>query len=360
MAGEDTMDFGGLDEDAIEKESPDSLTAEDMDGDDVMAFTEEKEPEKPGQKEDRTIEDQEPAEEEEGEPAKKEKPGEKAVGKKDKGKETAEEDPVVTYLGKDAKLKVRGKEYSLADFSPEDVKSFLQIGLRGTQRFQEVADKERTLAQREEQVTRAAQQLNTLMQRYPKGIEQPGESQRMEKLPPELEPGEYDTDEVKHVKAAAAQVWKQNQSLVGRLDNIEHGMQSAEEQRESQELLGEIVTLKQEYPLASVEEVIAVHALRPNIPVTEIVRKSHEIYSSRQHFDQVLKANPILRKEIKDEMVKEYRMEQQKLRRIPGKPSGGSAQAAPVIKPKPKTWEQAGRMAKAYMAKKAAEDAEES
>jgi len=301
-------------------------------------------------------EPEKPEEEEAEEPEKK--TGKEAEAAAEK-KTTEEEDPVVTYLGKDATLKVKGREYKLSEFKPEEVKTFLQIGLRGGQRLQEVAAKERTLADRERTVEEAARNVTALMEKYSRAPEQ-SRGTTTGALPKELLPADMDSDEVRATKAAAAEVWKNNQALSQRLDLIEGGQRNQQLERTSKDFLDNVGALKQEFPLASVEEVIAVHALRPDVPVDEIVKRSHEIYSSKVHVDAVLKHNPLLRREMKEVFVKEYLADQQaaKTKRVPSKPSSSvSKPASTHIKP-PTNMEEAGRVARRMLAQKMA-DAEE-
>jgi hypothetical protein len=338
---------------AAEDVEPEGLTFTEVNQEpdsDTMKYTGEEE-----------TKDTTPEEEKEEEPEEKpeEKKGKEAEVPAEK-KATEEEDPVVTYLGKDATLKVRGKEYKLSDFKPDEVKTFLQIGLRGGQRFQEVAAKEKTLADRERIVEEAARNVSALIEKYGRAPEQ-SKGTTTSAIPKELLPTDLDSDEVKAMKVAATEVWKNNQVLSQRLDKFEGGLKDQQLERTSTEFLNSVGALKQDYPLASVEEVIAVHALRPDVPVAEIVRKSHEIYSSKEHVDAVLKHNPLLRREVKEMLVKEYLADQQtaKTKRVPSKPSSTvSKPASTRIKP-PTTMEEAGRVAKRMLSQKMAEAEED-
>jgi len=280
------------------------------------------------------------------------KPKEVAVEKKGgKPAETTEEDPIVTRVGKDTILKVKGKEYKLSEFKPEEVQTFLQKGLRFTQLTQETADRERALDERERSLNASAQRLNAL-QRTQTELK-PGATTEQE-LPKELKPNDLDSEEMKALKSVAAESWKAKQALTARLDALEGRANSQQVEEASKAFINDIAAMKKsDYPLASLEEVIAIHSLRPDIPVKEIVKKSHEIYSSRQHVDSVLSANPLLRKELKDEMVAEYLSERKKTGSVAGRPSPSLGRVVPARTPGkqiPRNFEEAGKMAKRRIA----------
>jgi hypothetical protein len=346
-------------------DDPTSQTAEDVEPE-GLTFTElSQEPdaetmEYTADKPEGKAEDEEPAEKEE-EP--EEKPADK-VGKEAEvaaeKKTIEEEDPIVKIVGKDVILKDRGKEFKLSEFKPEEVKTILQFGLRRHHGLQELATEKIDLARQRGIVEEAARNVTALMEKYSRAPEQ-SRGTTAGAIPKELLPADMDSDEVRATKAAAAEVWKNNQALSQRLDLIEGGQRNQQLERTSKEFLDNVGALKQEFPLASVEEVIAVHAFRPDVPVEEIVKKSHEIYSSKVHVDAVLKHNPLLRREMKEVFVKEYLADQQaaKTKRVPSKPSSTvSKPASTHIKP-PTTMEEAGRVARRIIAQKMAEAEED-
>lgn len=336
------------------------LVIEDLGDEHVMDFQEEPAEEQPEPEESEEPEEEEAEEEpEKKEPEEKPEKAEKAAGK-EKVIPT-EEDPVVKYLGgKDATIKVKGKEYKLSEFKSDEVKTFLQLGLRGTQRLQEVADKERDLTAKEAALNEAANRINLLQQR----VERPAADQAAihAELPPDLKPNEMDSEELKAIKSVAAQSWRRSQELAQRLDQYEGRAQSQQNAERDRAFVSEIAKMKEtDFPAASLEEVIAVHALRPDIPVREIVKKSHEIYNSRGHIDNILKINPLLRREIKEEMVREYLADQKRTPKVAGRPSStGTRTVAPTRAQKPpRTFEEAGKAAKVRLAELIAAEKEE-
>jgi len=338
------------------------LVIDDLANEHVMDFQEEPVEEQPEPEEEAEPEEKEEAEEKE-EPA--EKP-EKAETDKPAGKEKVApiEEDQIKWLpgGKDATIKVKGKEYKLSEFKPDEVKTFLQLGLRGTQRFQEVAEKERQLAEKEATLNAVADRVNLLQQQLARGgAPSLGTTTAKVELPKELAPNDMDSEEMRVIKSAAAQSWTRSQELAQRLDQIEGRTRSQQDAEAGKAFVDNISKMKEaDYPNASLEEVIAIHSLRPDIPVREIVKKSHEIYSSRGHIDNVLKTNPLLRRELKEEMVAEYLAEKQRKPTVSGRPSpqGGKVAPAPAHKA-PRTIEEANKMAKARLRELVAAEEEE-
>jgi len=216
------------------------------------------------------------------------KVSDKETGKEPEQKPTAEQaapkteadkttEEVLKYLGMDSALKIKGKEYTLKDFSKEDLLAYIQKGVRMTQIGQELSAKERALLEREKVAEQNALQATQILSQY-----QPrGASGKTETEPPkELQPSEYDTDEVKVVKQAALATWKQNQETTQRLNTIEGRIKNQQTEADTERFMGELTTHKNDFPLASTEEVIAIHALRPDIPLGDLVRRSHAIYGS--------------------------------------------------------------------------------
>jgi hypothetical protein len=103
--------------------------------------------------------------------------------------------------------------------------------------------------------------------------------------------------------------------------------------------------------LASTEEVIAVHALRPDIPLADLVRRSHAIYGSIEHIREVFKHAPEVRKTVEDEVIATYLARNSKARIIPQKPSTQGARTVPAAKVKISGFDSAGQAAKKAFAR---------
>jgi hypothetical protein len=258
---------------------------------------------------------------------------------------------VLKYLGLDSTLKIKGKEYKLADFAKEDLLALIQKGTRMTQIGQELSQKERLLAERERVAEANALQATRLLQTRPEA----GATKAATEPPPALAPSEYDTEDVKSVKQAALSVWKQNQEQAQRLNAIEGGLRSQETEAKSKEFMDDLNAHRADFPLASVEEVIAVHSLRPDIPISDLVRRSHGIYGSVEHVKEVFKHAPEVRKAVEDEVIAAYLARNSKARVLPQKPSVQGARPVPAAKHAIRGFEDAGQAARRALARIAQE-----
>jgi hypothetical protein len=153
------------------------------------------------------------------------------------------------------------------------------------------------------------------------------------------------------VKQAALTVWTQNQDQAKRLNAIEGGIQNQQTEAKTREFLDELTTHKNDFPLASTEEVIAVHSLRPDIPLADLVRRSHAIYGSAEHVKEVFKYAPEVRKQVEDEIISAYLARNSKARVIPQKPSVQGGRPVPAAKVKITGFDSAGQAAKKALAR---------
>ena len=146
-------------------------------------------------------------------------------------------------------------------------------------------------------------------------------------------------------------MWKENQSQAQRLNAIEGGIQSQQTEAKTREFLDDLTLHKTDFPLASTEEVIAVHSLRPDIPLADLVRRSHAIYGSIEHIREVFKHAPEVRKTVEDEFIAAYLARNSKARVIPQKPSTQGARSVPAAKAKVRGFDDAGQAAKKAFAR---------
>lgn len=299
----------------------------------------------PEAEKDQTEDEPEEDKPEEAAVAKEEKPGAEQAAAKTEADKTTE--AVLKYLGMDSPLKIKGKEYKLSDFGKEDLLAFVQKGVRMTQIGTELSKREQTVADRERVAESNALQATKLRERY-----HPAEATKVEATPPkELQPSEYDTEDVKSVKQAALMMWKENQSQAQRLNAIEGGIQSQQTETKTREFLDDLTSHKTDFPLASTEEVIAVHALRPDIPLADLVRRSHAIYGSIEHVKEVFKHAPEVRKQVEDEFIAAYLARNSKAKVIPQKPSTQGVRSVPAAKAKIRGFDDAGQAAKKAFAR---------
>ena len=254
---------------------------------------------------------------------------------------------ILQYMGLDSPLNVKGRVYKVRDFEKEDALNTFQKGLRFNQLTQELAKDRQLVAESQRQAEANVLQATQLRERY-----RPAEATRVEATPPqELQPSEYDTEDVKSVKQAALAMWKENQSQAQRLNAIEGGIQSQQTEAKTREFLDDLTSHKTDFPLASTEEVIAVHALRPDIPLADLVRRSHAIYGSIEHVKEVFKHAPEVRKAVEDEFIATYLARNSKARVIPQKPSVQGTRSVPAAKVKISGFDSAGQAAKKAFAR---------
>jgi hypothetical protein len=235
---------------------------------------------------------------------------------KQKEPEKTEEDLIVKTIGKDAFLRVKGKDYPLADFTPEEIRTFLQKGLRADQLMRESADARKAMDQ--ERLTLQAQQaqVQQYIQQYmvqPSGA-RPG--QPAPPVPPELQVSEYDAPEVAALKKTVV-------DLKTQFDQIASGYRQQETSRGEQALVNEINSHRETYPLASLEEVIAVKLMYPQAPVEQLMQKSNEFYASEKYVEKVLQHKPELARALEDKAVAKYLAKKGQVQNVPGRKSGG-------------------------------------
>ena len=338
LADFDPEDTG---EATVDKDPAEDITLEDLGTDKELNTPPDDSPDQEEPEEDKPEE----AEEEKKEPeAEKKEPAVQAAEKTDVDKTTEE---ILKHLGMDSTLKIKGREYKLSDFGKEDLLAFVQKGVRMTQIGTELSKREQTLAERERQAEANALEATRLVSQY-----RPAGATKVDETPPkELQPSEYDTDDVKAVKQAALTVWQQNREQTQRLNAIEGGLQSQQTEAKTREFLDNLTLHKTDFPLASTEEVIAVHALRPDIPLADLVRRSHAIYGSAEHVKEVFKHAPEVRKQVEDEIIAAYLARNSKAKVIPQKPSTQGVRTAPAAKAKIRNFDDAGQAAKKAFAR---------
>ena len=208
--------------------------------------------------------------------------------------EKIKEDLIQVLDGK-TKYRVKGREYDLNDLTGQEILDRFSKAGRFYERMDELAQREKLLNERQGLLDRGASQVQGLMDKYGQ-IEG---TQKEEQLPPELQPAEFDTEETKGLKSLIGNLSKE----IGTLKQTQFNQQtSAGEDR----LLYELDTLHKDYPLASREEVLAMKAIRPDIPTRNLMEASHDHYGGDEHFDMVLENNSEKLRELKERHIQEY------------------------------------------------------
>jgi len=258
--------------------------------------------------------------------AREEKPAEEAPAKPQYKFGEKESDEVkrelIKKLGEPTRLKSKGKEYALKDLPNDEVVKFLQLGIRSDQVFRELAELKQSVLQEQTATRRAAEAVNQAMA----SVQQPARREAgptPATLPPGLAPTQYDTEETLQLKGVIA----------GLMDQVQDLSRNYETQAVSQgeaRVIKELQDLKEEYPMMSPEEVVAVKAMHRNIPLEEIAKVSHDHYQGKDHFMEILKHNPTLRREYEEEVIKNYRLALQNRKAVASKPTTGRHTVRPV------------------------------
>lgn len=229
-------------------------------------------------------------------------------------------------VGDDVLLKVRGQEFDLQKLTPPEVKKYLQLGIRGYQVMDEYAAKNKELADKESLLNRGIEELQRIQ--ATRGLGQPGGKIA---IPPELQVNEFDTPETTKLKQDQVALL-QEKAVLQEEQTVRRTSEVAAQ--EEQKILGDIETLKGDYPLASQDAVLALKLIFPRAPTEHLMMKSHQMLSSDDFFDKLLKARPDKLREIEESGVKKYLAQKTRVAPLPAKKSGGAS--APVGAAKPR------------------------
>jgi len=344
----------------------DELESDDLevlDEEPEEAVTEEQDQEVEEGSEEETEEEPEEEKEEEAEVEKK-TAKELEAGKVER-KLTKELEGILAQLGKDETLKSQGLEVKLSDFTPKELRDFMQKGFRFYQHMQELSEKEGRLARTDQQLREAAIQIQSLQSQIDSKLKSMAFTGGQETtMPKDLEIDEAeDTPDVVMLKKTAQAQWKHNRSLVDRIDQIEGGFQQQASASRDAELRREVDLLASDYPTASKEEALAVYMLSTGqIPMKKIMERGEQIYGSVDFVHKVFEHHPEVRKAIFDEMTKEYHVRLKKAanKRLPVKQVGtGTKVVAPGKKKELVTFSNVGSKILKDLKRKQAELEEE-
>jgi len=281
--------------------------------------------------------------EEESEEEKEQEVKEKNVEEKVEKKETVEKKEkeeekkevkeelkgIFDVLKKDETLKSKGLEVKLEDFSEVELKALLQKGLRFYQAMDELAKEKEAVSSRMKALEEAVEYLQRHQQQEGMASRDSKEAAgQPAQLPEEmLEISEYDEPQVAALKTTLKQLSEKVNSLTSEY-------QSTQTQKEQEALLKEIESLKEDYPLANVEEVLAVHFLSGGkIPVQKVMEASQKYYGSPDFVKKIFQAHPEIRKSVEEEIVKNYLAKQSGKKSTPKVKVSGTASKPIVSKP---------------------------
>ena len=252
----------------------------------------------------------EPEEEEEEEEA-KEEPEEKPAETDDA------EDPyskiredILKTVDEDTILKIKDKELRAGDLSKEELVMYIQKGVRADDLFNEAAGMRRQLEQERALVTKGAQAVQQLLDQQGSS-EQQSQDPAMKEVLDKLKVDEYnDTPTEKTLKVLATELIKE----VGTLRNdVQEGQRNTYESA----VVGEIKSLKKQFPLASVDEVLAVKTSHPDASLERLMEAGHNYYASLDFVKQSLSNNPQAKREYDDEVIRNYNATKGKTKNVP-------------------------------------------
>ena len=270
--------------------------------------------------EDEEIEDEEEETEEEVEEKEDVKKEEEEVTKDVEKPEDLAVKEILSYLEKEGttKIKVKGVERDLKDLTAEEIRVRLQKGDRFYDEMENLSVRRKELDEREKTINQGAEQVNSLMARYSETGVKPDTAIAA----PELQINAFDNEETKALKQYLT-------NLQGEVSNLKQTSAEQSNRVQSQNLLSEIDSLKDEFPLLSKEEVIAMKAVAEmegkSISARDIAEVSHRHYSGDKYFDAVLKARPEKERELKEKHIKEYLAKKGKAVKVGRSPSSSTA-----------------------------------
>ena len=233
---------------------------------------------------------------------------------------------IIKHLDGKTELTIKGKKYDLADLSPEEVVKRFQLAGRAYEVMQQSAEDSKDMARLVEQA------VDSKMRHLVQGQQAAGKTSDDEQsIPDFLKPQELDSDEVKALKQSQALLLKEIGSLKTNVD-------ARTDQFAEQQFVTNVERYQSEFPAASIDEVIAIKSLRPDLDEKDIMRASHDHYSSTDFIKTALEANPEAKRELSEVFIKEYKAKVQKARgqTVPRRRSGGSVSQKVTEKtPKP-------------------------
>lgn len=247
-------------------------------------------------------------------------------------------DDILQVVGEDTVLKIKGQDVRAGDLTPEELVVVLQKGIHSDRTFQENASVRKELEQRQASVEQGARIVQDMMSRY--GT--PEDKKPI--LPKELQVNEYDDEQVKGLKGIIGELHTQ-------VNQLSQTTEDADSRQREGQIVSEINTLSKNYPQASIDEVIAIKAMRPDLNTEDVMRTSHDHYISKKFIIGALESNPELKREIKQAYIKEYALERGKAKKVDQRRVRSSGGTKVSTKPK--------RIAKNYDFASADELAEE-
>jgi len=212
-------------------------------------------------------------------------------------------------IKEDTTLKSKGLEVKVGDFTPEELVALLQKGLRFYQAMEENARRAEELAAKEKMLEDALK----LAQHQKGGLSEAQKeslAQKAEEIPDEaLEITDFDDDVTRALKNSL-------KKLKAQVAELTAAQAQKEVEKQSAALMQEIEKYREDYPLANIEEVLAVHFLTGGqVPVQKIMEASQKYYGSVDFVKRIFASNPEIKQQVMGELIKEYLAKQAKAKK---------------------------------------------
>jgi hypothetical protein len=213
------------------------------------------------------------------------------------------------FIKSDTTLKSKGLEAKVGDFTPEELTALLQKGLRFYQAMEENSKRAEELAAKEKMLEDALM----LAQHQKGGLSETQKetlAQKAGEIPDEtLEITDLDDEATKVLKNSLKQ-------LKAQVADLTAAQAQKEAEKQSAALMQEIEKHKEDYPLANVEEVLAVHFLTGGqVPIQKVMEASQKYYGSVDFVKRIFSSNPEIKQEVMGELIKEYLAKQTKAKK---------------------------------------------
>ena len=231
--------------------------------------------------------------------------------------QAAVKEDVLKYVDGNTILKVKGIEKKASDLSPKEMVVYLQKGMNADRLFQEHATSKRELEHQRAIVERDAMALQNELSKQ--GAGQAGGLSGKGKglglvttLPEYLKPTPDDTPEV--------QQWKESQvQMLDEFNAMKRYIMGNAQRETDVRKVNEVMALKDTYPMASVDEVLAVKSVRDDVDSEELMRASHNYYSGGDFLKKAIDSNPTYKREYDAGVIKNYLAKKSSAPKIPGK-----------------------------------------
>lgn len=254
----------------------------------------------------------------------------KELSEEEKRDEKIKED-IIKHLEGDGGTKyvVKGKEYDLADLSPQEIRDRFSKAGRFYERMEEISAREKQIIERERLAEDGARKSYEIMQKY--GGEEPKDTATS--LPEFFKPDSDDDFETKSLKKGYA-------DLYAEVDKLKRGREEQDFAVQKQDLFRQLDSLEAEFPMLSKSEVIAIKSMPEysGVDMRTIAENSHNARVSDEYLDAVFKARPDRLRELKEKAIEEHLMKNPKVSKVSRKKSSTTASKKLSSKKKEGGW----------------------